>query len=241
MRKVWITVFMFLFILGVSPDAKSQVNPVQDSVATDSVPKGIRSAVKTGGNTNPEGAVKTNASETLSKNEIKILEDSLKQELSVFKDQPAPKTQKIFDPDKAWKRSAVFPGWGQFYNKAYWKPPIIYAGFGTLGYLWFWNNENYLNTRADYICSLDGSCNTFSSVDSQTLKNERDFYRRNRDLTAIVGVIWYLLNVVDSYVEAHLKGFNVTDDIALRVKPSLDYNPAHRQMSVGASISLGFK
>ena len=35
--------------------------------------------------------------------------------------------EKRFNPRTATLHSAIIPGWGQYYNKKYWKIPIIYA------------------------------------------------------------------------------------------------------------------
>ncbi|MCB9232231.1 MAG: hypothetical protein H6581_11235 [Bacteroidia bacterium] len=231
-------------VLAIHPSCKAQVVPPADSLQTDSAQTKTSTKSKGTNTAVPDSASATKTRTKTSQGDVLISKENENpfKELGVPDPEPEKsKPLKIFDPDKAWKRSAILPGWGQFYNKTYWKPPIVYAGFGTLVYLWVFNNNNYLSTRTDYLCSLDPNCAGFSSISTQTLKNEREFYRRNRDLSAIVGVIWYLLNVVDAYVEAHLKDFNVTDDISMRIKPALDYNTRRGQMTVGATLSFGFK
>ncbi len=46
-------------------------------------------------------------------------------------------------PRKATIRSLILPGLGQAYIKQYWPIPIIYAGFGALGYSIYWNQTRY--------------------------------------------------------------------------------------------------
>lgn len=46
-------------------------------------------------------------------------------------------------PRKATIRSLILPGLGQAYIKQYWPIPIIYAGFGALGYSVYWNQTRY--------------------------------------------------------------------------------------------------
>jgi hypothetical protein len=126
-------------------------------------------------------------------------------------------------PRKATILSAILPGAGQAYNKKYWKMPIIYAGMFGLGYLVKTNNEEYNNYKDAYKLRLDGDPATtdeyvgvYSDQDLVTLK---DYYRRNRDLSALgIGVI-YILNILDAAVDAHLYHFNVSDDLTLDITP----------------------
>jgi len=130
---------------------------------------------------------------------------------------------KDHSPKKAIYYSAAFPGLGQIYNKKYWKTPIIYGGFIGLGILINFNNKNYQLFKKDFI--------TVSNTDSTISKSYKgpytstqlivlkDFYRRNRDLSIIGVVILYAANIIDAYVDAELKAFDVSDDLSLRVKP----------------------
>ena len=98
-------------------------------------------------------------------------------------------------------RSAIIPGLGQFYNESYWKIPIIW-GVGALFISgWVYNNNLY-----EYNKSL------FIETGINLYKNNRDFYRDQRDNFTIYLVILYILNLVDAYVDAHLFDFTVQED-----------------------------
>ncbi|GAB3200253.1 hypothetical protein ABID22_003120 [Pontibacter aydingkolensis] len=140
-------------------------------------------------------------------------------------------------PAKAAFYSAIIPGAGQVYNKAYWKVPIVYATGAVLGYFLIDNNKNYqdfrlaLNQRSrnetdKYVNSpIYGVYNPQNGVLTQrgteNLRYSRDFYRRNRDLTILLSVLAYGLNIAEAYVHAHLKDFDVSEDISLQVQPNL--------------------
>lgn len=128
-------------------------------------------------------------------------------------------------PKKAAILSACIPGAGQIYNGNWWKAPIIWAGFGGLGYAFAWNNHQ----RSIYNTALhnrfDGDTATvdllyprYSTGDLTTLK---DYYQRYRDLSAIGMVVLYTLNIVDATVDAHLWHFNqkMGDDLSLHLSP----------------------
>lgn len=150
-------------------------------------------------------------------------------------------------PRVAFQRSLVLPGWGQVYNKSAWKVPIIYGGFGAFGYFFYTNHKNYLLFKHAYLCRT-GVDTTFCPVpveydyyEDENLKEARDFYRRYRDLNVILGALWYTLNVVDAFVEAHLDGFTVSDDITMRIGPAMPQNGQFGGTSLGLGITFTFK
>ncbi len=107
----------------------------------------------------------------------------------------------IYSPSKsptgAMLRSAIIPGWGQFYNKAYWKIPIIWGASAGFIYYWIWNNNLY-KSNADL----------YSRTGENGYYELREFYRDQRDLNGVFLFITYLLNIVDAYVDAHLFDFS---------------------------------
>lgn len=141
----------------------------------------------------------------------------------------------------------MFPGAGQFYNKSYWKVPIVLGAFATMGYLIDWNSRGYQRYRTAYNQFPDNEFKSRSNPPSQTqLKNWRDNFRRNRDLCIIITAGAYLLSVVEAHVDAHLKDFDVSDDLSLRVEPTMidmssymsDQNTGYP--GVGLSMKLNF-
>ncbi len=148
------------------------------------------------------------------------------------------------DPNVALRRSLLLPGWGQIYNRSAWKVPIIYAGFGGLGYMFVFNHREYRYYKLAAICVGTDNCTAYPEFDGFSQANiisDREFHRRYRDLSVVIGALWYALNGIDAYVEAHLQPFDVGDDLSLRVKPSVLPDPfQQRNVYLGASISLGF-
>ncbi len=137
-------------------------------------------------------------------------------------------------PRKAAIRSAIIPGWGQVYNKKYWKLPLVAAGIGIPAYLVYYNQEWYNRTRYAVKVAASGSTlpQFLDQVDPQLLPlvksgsvnsliNYRNEFRRNRDYAILFGLLLWGLNVVDATVDAHLKDFDVSDDLSLRVQPAL--------------------
>ncbi len=136
--------------------------------------------------------------------------------------------------------SAVLPGAGQVYNKSYWKVPVLYAGFAALIYFIDFNQKNYKTYKTAYLYRTDADSTTIDAYPNYTnddLLVRKDYYRRNRDLSYIVTGVVYVLNIIDAYVDAHLKDFDVSDDLSLRPKPyfNLDY---HGMPVAGISLTL---
>ena len=114
--------------------------------------------------------------------------------------------------------SALLPGLGQCANKEYWKLPIIYGGAGALTYFLVRNNRNYQTYRRALISRLDNDTNTadgFANLSTEQILRYRDAYRRDRDFTIILSTLAYLLQIADAHVFAHLKDFNVNDNLSV--------------------------
>jgi len=99
-------------------------------------------------------------------------------------------------------RSAVIPGWGQFYNESYWKIPVIWGTAAWFVYNWVDNNNLYNDYKSLY-----------QSSESEYYRRLRNFYRDQRDKFTIYLGLLYLLNLVDAYVDAHLFDFNVNENM----------------------------
>jgi hypothetical protein len=140
-------------------------------------------------------------------------------------------------PAKAAFYSAILPGMGQVYNKRYWKIPLVYGALGTSIYFYINNNKKYHQYRDVYKRRLEGfTGDEFSYLDDTRLIAAQKFYQKNRDLSALITALFYVLNIVDANVDAHLMQFNVNDK--LTVKPDLYRNEFTSKQNLGISLSL---
>jgi len=143
------------------------------------------------------------------------------------------------DPKKATLLSAVLPGAGQVYNGKSWKVPILYAGILTDLYFVNYNHRRYESFR-DALFALDKKePNQFPSLNRAALVRNVDYWRQNRDLTLLLLLGIYALNLVDANVDAHLSGFDISEDLTLQVAPHLGTVSASNSM--GVSLTLRFK
>jgi len=125
-------------------------------------------------------------------------------------------------PKRAGIYSAIIPGAGQVYTKKYWKIPIIYAGLITSAYYFKENHNLYDKYKQTYLNRVvsgdrtDEFTNIYTDANLLTLK---DFYKRNREVSALLFTLTYILNIVDASVSAHLFDYDVTEDISLHFQP----------------------
>jgi TM2 domain-containing membrane protein YozV len=152
---------------------------------------------------------------------------------------------KKHNPTKATLFSAVLPGLGQIYNKKYCKVPVIYAGFGVMTYFIYTNTDEYLDFRCAYIESVNGITNgnyayLVNRYSEQELLSAIEYYRRNLEISVLITALWYVLNIIDATVDAHLFTYNISQNLALRVAPGL-VTPADRlQIQPGVKLCLKF-
>ncbi len=142
-------------------------------------------------------------------------------------------------PRKASIMSAILPGLGQAYNEKYWKIPVLYAGLGGFGYLFKVNNDEYNFYRKNLIAEYDDDPSTLNGtfLSGDQLQSQKTHYRRFRDLAVIGMGVLYILNIIDANVDAHLKTFDVTDDLSIAVSPWL---PAAATGGAGIRFTIRF-
>ncbi len=130
------------------------------------------------------------------------------------------------------------PGLGQYYNKQYWKVGVIYVGVGAAVYFVSDNLKNYNKYRRLYAGyrSNDETVTAETEYTEAQVKTLQDYYRRNLDLTVLFSALGYTLQVVDAVVFAHLKNFDITEDISLRARPVLT-----PQGGIGFGLVMNFK
>lgn len=151
--------------------------------------------------------------------------------------------EKKHSPTKATIMSACLPGLGQIYNKKIWKVPIIYAGFGVLGYFIYFNTDEYINYKCAYIESSYGNMNgsyayLVQRYSKEELLSAREYYRRNLEISCLITAVWYALNILDATVDAHLFTYNISDKLSFRMEPS--WMPAGITRDPGAGLRLTF-
>jgi hypothetical protein len=159
----------------------------------------------------------------------------------------APKVKKRDPgPRRATIMSAVVPGLGQIYNRKYWKLPIIYGLGGVLIIFADKNFKEYDKFKTAYSIRSDTMPGTtfFNDPDykdkPQNLKLQRDGFLRIAQLDIILLTGLYVLQIVDAHVDAHLKNFEINDNLSLQVAPQLKYLPQNNLYS-GVSLNLKFK
>ena len=151
------------------------------------------------------------------------------------------RVRRVKDPKVATILSAIVPGAGQAYNEKIWKVPIIYGGIITTAYFVEFNNRRYQKFRDALEIVRDPSLgsNPFPNLNQAGIIRNVDYWRRNRDLCYLIFGVIYALNIVDAQVDAHLSGFDVSDDLSWKLEPSYETFTAGGQ-SIGLSLKLNF-
>ena len=166
-------------------------------------------------------------------------QDSLKTE--VYK----PVVMDPLAPSKAAFYSAILPGLGQAVNKKYWKIPIVYAALGTSIYLYMDNDRNYKRYRKAYKRRLSGFTDdevygegSIPLLSNEALIRAQQTLRRNKELSLLITIGLYALNIIDANVDAHLLQYNVDKNLA--VNPFVDFDTPDTSAQLGLSINFNF-
>ena len=144
-------------------------------------------------------------------------------------------------PSKAAFYSAILPGLGQAYNKKYWKLPIVYGAIGAGIYSYSFNQKKYKEFRNAYKKRLDGTSQTTDDLgflDDGRLLAGQKFYQKNRDLSLLVTVGLYILNIVDANIDAHLLQYNVNENLS--VKPDLQQDDLTYKQNLALTVGYRF-
>ncbi len=148
-------------------------------------------------------------------------------------------------PVKATWMSAALPGLGQYYNGKYWKIPIIYAGFSTMAFFVIQNRYEYNRYKEAYSISVEsadpGSSDNVlvANYKSSQLLSQREYYQSSLELSYILTGVFYLLQIVDATVDAHLYDYDIDDDLSIRFEPML--MPTEFGSRVAPGIALRYK
>ncbi len=147
------------------------------------------------------------------------------------------------DYKRATIMSAIIPGLGQIYNEKYWKVGIIYTAGFIMGYGMKYNVDSLrqyqkaLNARVD--TSSATVDNWYPQLTDAKVTGERDYYRRNRDMLILGFIGVYALQIIDANVDAHLKEFEINDDLSFKISPDIQMG-INNQIRTGLSFRLRF-
>lgn len=153
-------------------------------------------------------------------------------------------------PAKAAFYSAILPGLGQAYNKKYWKIPIVYAALGTGVYFYVTNSKEYDRYRDAYKSRLAGFetdefyfDSTGAKLDDPRVSTDRletaqEFYRKNKEISLLVTIGLYALNIIEANVDAHLLQYNVDENLSLA--PHYQFNEVDATSNLGLTLNFKF-
>jgi hypothetical protein len=152
-------------------------------------------------------------------------------------------------PKGATIRSAILPGWGQVYNNKWWKLPLVYTAVGIPIYLYvdnrkFYNDCNYAiaivangTTNPDSLNKVNPKLRPLVDAgDSQSLINTRNEVRKDMDYSILFTLFFWGLQVVDATVDAHLRYFDISNELSFKMKPV--FFPDTRALGVGLVFNL---
>lgn len=155
-------------------------------------------------------------------------------------------------PKKATIRSAILPGWGQAYNKKYWKIPIVYTALGITGYIFVDNLKTYREYRFAYAARSRASKPGATAADSadyytlkeiykiiqpESIRSARDRFRQYIDYSVLFFILFWGLNVVDATVDAHLQSFDVSPSLSFKIKAG--YSPMAQTNGLSLVLNIG--
>ena len=151
--------------------------------------------------------------------------------------------RKVLAPTKAAFYSAILPGLGQAYNKKYWKIPIVYGALASGIYFYKQNDKDYNRYRNAYKRRLAGFTDDefygnglYPSISNDGLIRAQNTLKRNKELSILVTVGLYILNIIDANVDAHLLQYNLDDNLS--IKPNIDFSKIDNQSSFGFSLNI---
>ena len=231
--RIGLTICALCFLGSISMNINAQESLVQDSPSLS------------------KKAVKPIKKDTVPRESTAVLLDTMVFNKPEFKP----------DPNKALLYSAILPGLGQFYNKKYWKLPIVLGGAFGLTYAITWNGARYNEYKDAYRDFVLNPATTSSWLDfispsesredylndsskseylTSSLKRRKDFYRRNRDLAIIAAVGVYALCMIDAYVDAQLYDFDISPDLSMRIEPVVWVPTQYSKTCIGLQCKINF-
>jgi len=148
------------------------------------------------------------------------------------------KKKRVHSPRKALLYSAAFPGFGQIYNRKYWKLIVVYGVGAFIGLNIKTRHDQFLLFRDEFVRkSNDPDYVAIRGLDAEGLQSVKNQAKRDRDFMIILAVLTYGLQMVDANVDAHLMDFDLDDNLSFRLKPTIENSP----YANFAALSLSFR
>ena len=198
-----------------------------------------------------------------------VMKDTMTNKPAVNEDSVIVYTKDAFKPNPktAWMAAAVFPGFGQFYNRQYWKLPIVYGGLMGCAYAISWNNRTYQDySKAYFSIMVDSKADPYgehpetwsenwlvfipASVDPASrlhntqfhnnLRRGKDYFRRYRDMSIIFTIALWGIFVADAYVDAQMFDFDVSPDLSFHITPQFIPETFFHSRCYGINICMNF-
>jgi hypothetical protein len=171
---------------------------------------------------------------------------SAQDSLSVKSEKKRVKPEFKAEPQRATMLALTFPGFGQIYNRKFWKVPFVYAGFGGLIYAVGFNSSLYIKYMRAYQDFIDNIPETDSYLELLYFADPKDYdpvlypnsanpsyyahykeqmlngingYKKYRDLSYIGIALWYVVTILDANVDASLFNYDISDNLNLVVTP----------------------
>lgn len=171
------------------------------------------------------------AQQTFIRNDFTLLENRFEQfySLEFVQEDTTDKNIDYPSPKSVLYKSLIIPGWGQVVNRQIWKVPIIYGMFTGVGVYTVYLNGQYKDYRAAYYNATHEDMRfgptpeRLVGVNANQLQSTRNNYRNQRDFMFVVMGLAYGLNALDAYIFAHMRSFDVSDDLSAKttIQPTL--------------------
>lgn len=135
--------------------------------------------------------------------------------------------------------SAVLPGLGQAYNGKIWKTPIVYVALGVPTYYYIYNNNRYKEYRTAFKLHKlgQGALSQYPDLEVDVLETAQEYHKKDRDLSMMITVGIYFLQIIEASVDAHLQYYNIDNQLTLT--PTLFQEPISG--NTGVAINLTYK
>ena len=134
----------------------------------------------------------------------------------------------------------MFPGLGQIYNRKYWKLPIVYGGIaGSI----YWLASSAIKTKEYNGYLVKAAKNeplppNIAIYGASQIESIRNTHRRNVQLASFVTVMVWGFTIIDAAVDAHIRPFDVSDNLSMQIKPSIHQFQQENYFALSVNLNL---